>query len=131
MEYSPLFVPPDVGPGDDTTARYVGGGGGGGVLRLPCVASVGEVMVSPPSSLGWVVSMFLDCSSWDRTRGEGTGLVVGSSAGGVTAGGVLALEVGAGGMPVGELRGEETDAGGDASSFVGAVGGELASVRGF
>lgn len=37
MGYSPLFVPPapDVGPGDETTARYVGGGGGGGVLRLP------------------------------------------------------------------------------------------------
>lgn len=34
---SPLFVPPapDVGPGDDTTARYVGGGGGGGVVLLP------------------------------------------------------------------------------------------------
>lgn len=32
--YSPLFVPPAPGPGDDTTVRYVGGGGGGGVLRL-------------------------------------------------------------------------------------------------
>lgn len=51
------------GPGDDTTARYVGGGGGGGVLRLPWLASFGEVTVSPLSSLGLLVSVFLDCSS--------------------------------------------------------------------
>lgn len=45
---------PVVGPGDDTTARYVGGGGGGGgVLRLPWLASLGEVAASSPlSSLG-------------------------------------------------------------------------------
>lgn len=54
---------PDVGPGDDTTARYVGGGGGGGVLRLAWLLSLGEVTGSPPSSLGWVASGFLDCSS--------------------------------------------------------------------
>lgn len=64
-EEEPLFVPPapDVGPGDETTARYVGGGGGGGVLRLPWIASVGEGTVSPPSSLGWVTSVFSACSS--------------------------------------------------------------------
>lgn len=132
LVYSPLFVPPapDVGPGDDTTARYVGGGGGGGVLLLPWLASVGEVRVSPPSSLGWVVSVFLHCSSWDRTRGGGMGLVAGSSAGGVTAGGVLALGAGAGGMLVGESRAGGEEAGGDESSFGGAVGGESLVVRG-
>lgn len=64
-EEAPLFEPPapDVGPGEDTTARYVGGGGGGGVLRLPWLASLGEVTLSPPSSLGWVASVFLSCSS--------------------------------------------------------------------
>lgn len=64
-EEEPLFMPPapDVGPGDETTARYVGGGGGGGVLRLPWLTSLGEVTVSPPSSLGWVVSVFLGCAS--------------------------------------------------------------------
>lgn len=64
-EEEPLFVPPapDVGPGDDTTARYVGGGGGGGVLLLLWLASTGEVTLSPPSSLGLVVSVFLVCSS--------------------------------------------------------------------
>lgn len=34
-EDEPLFVPA-VGPGDDTTALYMGGGGGG-VLLLPSV----------------------------------------------------------------------------------------------
>lgn len=64
-EEEPLFEPPapDVGPGDDTTARYVGGGGGGGVLRLPWLASLGEVTVSLPSSLDWGKSVFLGCSS--------------------------------------------------------------------
>lgn len=59
--YSPLFVPPapDVGPGDGTTPRYVGGGGGGGVLRLAWLAFLGELAVSPASSLGWVASVFL------------------------------------------------------------------------
>lgn len=49
----PLFVPlgSDVGPGDETTARYVGGGGGGGLLRLPWFASLGEVAFSPTCSL--------------------------------------------------------------------------------
>lgn len=53
-EEDPLFEPlaPDVGPGEETTVRYVGGGGGGGVLRLPWLASLGEVTVSPTSSLG-------------------------------------------------------------------------------
>lgn len=59
--YSPLFVPPVPVPGDTTTARYVGGGGGGGVLWLPL--SFGEVTFSPPSSLDWLVSVLLDCSS--------------------------------------------------------------------
>lgn len=58
----PLLVP-DVGPGEETTARYVGGGGGGGVLRLPWLASLGEVTVSPLSSLGYEAFVFLKCSS--------------------------------------------------------------------
>lgn len=58
-----MLPAPDVGPGDETTARYVGGGGGGGVLLLPWIASLGEVTVSPPSSLGWVVLVLLGFSS--------------------------------------------------------------------
>lgn len=133
MYYSPLFVPPapDVGPGDDTTARYVGGGGGGGVILLPWLASLGEVTDSPPSSLGRVESVVLDCSSSDKTRGGGTGRGADSSAGGVTAGGVLALGAGAGGTLVGESRGGGEEVGGHASSFGGAGGGEVACVRGF
>lgn len=129
-EEEPLFEPPapDVGPGDETTARYVGGGGGGGVVRLPWLESLGEVTVSPPSSLGWVVSVFLGCSSSARTRGGGTERVVGSSVGGLTAGGVPALGAGAGGTLAGESVGGGEEAGGDASSF-GAGGGEV--TRGF
>lgn len=59
----PLVVPPDVGPGDDTTARYVGGGGGGGVVRLPWLESLGEDTASPLSSLGWALSVGLGLSS--------------------------------------------------------------------
>lgn len=74
-----MSPPPDVGPGDETTARYVGGGGGGGVLLLPWQASLGELTVSTPSCLGWVVSVFLGGSSLDRTSGGGIDCVAGSS----------------------------------------------------
>ena len=130
---SPLFVPPapDVGPGDDTTALYVGGGGGGGVVRLPLLASLGELTVSAASSLGGVVTVFLGCSVGARARGGRTERVAGSSGGGVPAGGVLALAAEAGGTPGGEVSGGGDEAGGDASSFGGAGGGEVAVARGF
>lgn len=65
---SPLLVPPapgTAGAGDDTVVRYVGGGGGGGGdgLRMLCLVPLGEVTSSPPLSLGWLVSLTLDCPS--------------------------------------------------------------------
>lgn len=48
---------------------------------------------------------------------------------GPSAGGVLAFGAGAGGTLEGESRGGGEEVGGDASSFGGAGGGEVASVR--
>jgi len=108
--HSPLFEPPglDVGPGDDTTVRYVGGGGGGGVLRLPWVASPGEAAVSLPPSLDWRTSEFLGRSSGDGTRGTEH----------AAAGGALAFGAGAGGKLEAESKGVGgEEVGGDSSSF--------------
>ncbi len=59
-----------MGPGDDTTALYVGGGGGGGVERAPWPISLGEALLSLETSFG-VVSSGLFLSSWFRTKGGG------------------------------------------------------------
>lgn len=68
-------------------------------------------------------------SSSERTRGGGTEFAEGSTAGEITAGGVLTLGAD-GGTLGGELRGGGEETGGDESSFdVG--GGEVESVRGF
>lgn len=126
MNYcSPLFEPPapDVGPGDDTTARYVGGGGGGGVLWLPWLASLDKGTVS--SSLVAVKSVFLGCSSLDGIRGGGVEHVDGPSVGGV-----LAFGAGPTRTLEEESIGGGEEAGGDASSFGSAQGGEVASERG-
>ncbi len=63
-----------MGPGDDTTALYVGGGGGGGVERGPWPISLGEALLSLGTSFGVVSSGFF-LSSWFRTKGGG---IVGS-----------------------------------------------------
>lgn len=72
------------------------------------------------------MSVILGCSTLDRTSGWGMGRDAGSSEGDVTAGGVLALGTEVGGRLAGELR-----EGGEASSFAGAGGGEVASKGGF
>lgn len=118
-EEEPLFVP-DVGPGDDTTVRYVGGGGGGGVLLLPWVVSLGELTVSLLSSLDCGASRLLGCSPGDGMRGGGGGERA------VVSSGVLAL----GGGLVGETTGGDWGdvAGGDVRSFDGG-GGDVESAR--
>lgn len=108
----------------------MGGGGGGGVLLLPWLVSLGEVTDSPLSSLGWVESVLLGCSSGDRTRAAGGERAACSSAGEVTAGGVLALGAGAPGLLADESCGGGVEEGGNASSL-GAGGGEVGSVGGF
>lgn len=111
---------PDVGPGDDTTVRYVGGGGGGGVLLLPWVVSLGELTVSLLSSLDCGASRLLGCSPGDGMRGGGGGERA------VVSSGVLAL----GGGLVGETTGGDWGdvAGEDVRSFDGG-GGDVESAR--
>lgn len=127
---SPLPVPSAPGVGEDTVARYVGGGGGGCALQLLCFESLGEVTFSPPPSLGWLGSVTLDCPSWD-TGGGGRGSVPGPLAGGVNAGGVLALGAGGAGAVVGDSIEGGEEVGGVMDSLGGVEAGGVLSVGGF
>lgn len=125
-EEEPLSLPPvpagGTGPGDDTTALYVGGGGGGGVERGPCPISLGEALLSLRSPFDGVSSgLFL--SSWFITKGGGIVRAFVST----VEGGLL---VKSGCVSIGEARGNKSIEGRDLKGSFGVGGSGASSVGG-